>query len=168
VGIVARIGRLLVPSSSYHDSLGATASKRTVVGIIVLSALLLWAILPAFIEDTDWVLSLTVSPGLNSDCPTGSACFTFELRNRGLWPITVEITELQFYPSLVGPSLEVKWMGLAPETRLVLMPFGGSTYTFSLGLLGGFEGPERIYVIMKANIVVLYVSREVVLHSGKR
>jgi hypothetical protein len=48
------------------------------------------------------------------------------------------------------------------------MPFAGDTYTFSLGLLGGLSGPERMYVIMKANIVVLYESREVVLHSGKR
>jgi hypothetical protein len=134
----------------------------------VLGALFLWTILPVFIGNTDWVLALTVNPSLNDDCPTGSACFTFELRNRGLWPITIEITELQFYPSLVGPSLEVKWVGLAPETHLVLMPFAGSTHTFSLGLLGGFVGPETIYVIMKANIVVLYESHDVVLHSGKR
>jgi hypothetical protein len=152
----------------YHDLPGATASKRTAIGVIVLSALLLWAILPAFIESTDWILVLTANPSMSSDCPTGSACFTLELRNHGPWPLTIEITELQFYPSLAGPSLEVKWVGLGPEARLVLMPFAGNTYTFSLGLLGGFGGPERIYVIMKANIVVLYESHEVVLHSGKR
>jgi hypothetical protein len=134
----------------------------------VLSALLLWAILPAFIESANWVLVLTVNPSTSSDCPTGSACFTLELRNHGPWPLTIEITELQFYPSLVGPSLEVKWVGLGPGAHLVLMPFAGNTYTFSLGLLGGFGGPETIYVIMKAGIVVLYESREVVLHSGKR
>jgi hypothetical protein len=162
------IGRLLLPSLAYHDSPGATPSKRTAVGVIVLSVLLLWTILPAFIETTDWLLVLTVNPSMISDCPTGSACFTFELQNRGPWPVTIEITELQFYPSLVGPSLEVKWVGLRPEGHFLLMPFAGSTYTFSLGLLGGFGGPEKIYVIMKANIVVLYESREVVLHSGKR
>ena len=163
-----RIGRLLVPSLAYHDSPGGRATKRAAVGVIVLSALLAWTILPAFIESTDWLLALTASPSMSSECPTGSACFTFELRNRGPWPITIEITELQFYPSLVGPSIEVKWVGLGPEARLILMPFAGSVYTFSLGLLGGFGGPERIYVIMKASIVVLYESREVVLHSGKR
>jgi hypothetical protein len=62
----------------------------------------------------------------------------------------------------------VKWVGLRPKTGFVLMPFAGNTYMFSLGLLGGFGGPEIIYVVMKANIIVLYESREVVLHSGKR
>jgi hypothetical protein len=132
----------------------------------VLSALLLWTILPAFVGSTDWILALTVNSNMSA-CPTGSACFTLELRNHGPWPVTIEIAELQFYPSLVGPSIEVKWVGLGPQTRLVLMPFAGNTYTFSLGLLGGFGGPERMYVIMKATIVVLYESREVVLHSGK-
>jgi len=50
----------------------------------------------------------------------------------------------------------------------VLLPFTANTYTFSLGLLGGLGGPEVIYAILKANIVLLYVSRDVVLHSGKR
>jgi hypothetical protein len=152
---------------AYHNSSGARASKRTTVGVVVLSALLLWTILPAFVGSTDWILALTVNPNMSA-CPTGSACFTLELRNHGPWPVTIEITELQFYPSLVGPSIEVKWVGLGPQIRLVLMPFAGDTYTFSLGLLGGLSGPERMYVIMKANIVVLYESREVVLHSGKR
>ena len=153
---------------AYHDSPGATASKRTAVGVIVLSALLLWTILPAFTETTDRILVLTVNPNTSNACPTGSACFTLEVRNHGPWPITIEITDLQFYPSLIGPSLEVKWVGLRPETGFVLMPFAGNTYIFSLGLLGGFGGPETIYVVMKANIIVLYESHEVVLHSGKR
>jgi hypothetical protein len=69
---------------------------------------------------------------------------------------------------MIGPSVNVKWIGPGPERNLVLLPFTGNTYTFSLGLLGGLGGPEAIYAILKANIVLLYVSRYVVLHSGKR
>lgn len=147
---------------------GVIASRRTTIGLVVLCALILWAILPVFMQGPDWILVLTVNSSTNDNCPAGSACFTLELRNRGLWPISIEITELQFYPSLTGPVLSVKWVGPSPEKSLVLMPFTGSTYTFSLGLLGGLGGPDRIYAIMRANVVVLYVFRHVVVHSGKR
>ena len=147
---------------------GVIASRRTTIGLVVLCALILWAILPVFMEGPDWILVLTVNSSTNDNCPAGSACFTLELRNRGLWPISIEIAELQFYPSLTGPGLSVKWVGPSPEKSLVLMPFTGNTYTFSLGLLGGLGGPDRIYAIMRANVVVLYVSRHVVVHSGKR
>jgi hypothetical protein len=80
----------------------------------------------------------------------------------------IEIVELQFYPSMIGPSVNVKWVGSGPGKNIALLPFTGDTYTFSLGLLGGLGGPERIYAIMKANIVLLYVSHNVILHSGKR
>jgi hypothetical protein len=165
---IVRRERLLLLLPACHGAAGVVASKRIVVGLIILSAFLAWVIPPAFIESPDWILVLTVNPATNSDCPTSSACFTLELRNHGPWPIVVEIVELQFYPSKIGPSVNVKWVGPGPGKNLVLLPFTGNTYTFSLGLLGGFSGPERIYAIMKADIVVLYMSRDVVLHSGKR
>jgi len=134
---------------------------------MVFGVLLVWVILPAFMKP-GWILVMAVNPSMNCGCPTGSACFTLELRNRGPWPIAIDIAELQFYPSLLGPSLDVKWVGAGPEKSLAFLPFAGNTYTFSLGVLGGLGGPERIYVIMSANVVVLYASHEVVLHSGKR
>jgi hypothetical protein len=139
-----------------------------VVGLIILCAFLAWAIPPAFVVSPDWILVLTVNPATSSGCPTGSACFTLVLRNRGPWPIVVKIVELQFYPSMIGPSVNVNWAGSSPGKNLVLLPFTRNTYTFSLGLLGGLGGPKGIYAILKANIVLLYVSRDVVLHSGKR
>jgi hypothetical protein len=151
-----------------HDAAGVATSRRIVVGLIILCAFLAWAIPPAFIASPDWILVLTVNRATNSSCPANSACFTVELRNRGPWPVVIEIVELQFYPSMIGPSVNVNWIGSGPRKSLVLLPFTGNTYTFSLGLLGGLGGPERIYAILKANIVLLYVSRDVVLHSGKR
>jgi hypothetical protein len=151
-----------------HDAAGVAASRRIVVGLIILCAFLAWAISPAFIASPDWILVLTVNRATNSSCPANSACFTVELRNRGPWPIVIEIVELQFYPSMIGPSVNVNWVGSGPGKSLVLLPFTGNTYTFSLGLLGGLGGPERIYAILKANIVLLYLSRDVVVHSGKR
>jgi hypothetical protein len=159
--------RLLLLLLACHGAAGVAASRRIVVGLIILCAFLAWAIPPAF-ESPDWILVLTVKPATNSGCPTGSACFTLELRNRGPWPTVIEIVELQFYPSMIGPSVNVKWVGPGPGKNLVLLPFTGNTYTFSLGLLSGLAGPEVIYAILKANIVLLYVSRDVVLHSGKR
>ena len=151
-----------------HDTSGAATSRRIVVGLIILCAFLAWAIPPAFIASPDWILVLTVNRATNNSCPTNSACFTVELGNRGPWPVAIEIVELQFYPSMIGPSVNVKWIGPGPGKNLVLWPFTANTYTFSLGLLGGLGGPEVIYAILKANIVLLYVSRDVVLHSGKR
>jgi hypothetical protein len=150
-----------------HDAVGVAASRRIVVGLIILCAFLAWAIFPAFIASPDWILVLTVNRATNG-CPTNSACFTVELRNRGPWPVLIEMVELQLYPSMIGPSVNVNWIGSGPGKSLVLLPFTGNAYTFSLGLLGGLGGPERIYAILKANIVLLYVSRDVVLHSGKR
>jgi hypothetical protein len=160
--------RLLLLLLACHDAAGVAASRRIVVGLIILCAFLAWAMPPAFIESPDWILVLTVNRATNSGCPTNSACFSVELRNRGPWPVVIEIVELQFYPSMIGPSVDVKWIGPGPGKNLRLLPFTGNTYTFSLGLLGGLGGPQGIYAILKANIVLLYMSRYVVLHSGKR
>jgi hypothetical protein len=141
---------------------------RTVVGITILLLVLLWAIFPIFIESPDSVLALTVNPSKNSDCPAGSACFALELRNSGPWPVAIDVKDLQVYPSLIGPSVNVNWLGAGPYKFLVLMPFTGQTYVFSINILGGLLPPERVYVILTANVTVLYVSRNVVLHSGKR
>jgi len=160
--------KLLVLLSTHNDALGVTTSKKTAVGLIVVCSILLWAILPTFIESPDWVLALTVNPSMNSECPTGSACFTLELRNRGPWPVKIEITELQVYPSLIGPSVNVNWLGSGPDKPLVLTPFTGHTYTFWIKILGGLRPPDRVYVILGANVTVLYISHYFVLHSGKR
>jgi hypothetical protein len=141
---------------------------RTVVGITILFLVLLWAIFPIFIESPDSVLALNVNASRNSDCPAGSACFTMELRNSGPWPVAIEMKDLQVYPSLIGPSVNVNWLGAGPNKFLVLMPFTGQTYTFSINILGGLLPPDRVYVILTANVTVLYVSHHVVLHSGKR
>jgi hypothetical protein len=160
--------KILALSSTHNDALGVTTSKKTAVGLIVVFVILLWAILPTFIESPDWVLVLTVNPSMNGDCPTGSACFTLELRNRGPWPVTIEITELQVYPSLIGPSLNVNWLGPGPDKPLLLTPFTGHSYIFWIKILGGLSPPDRVYVILGANVTVLYVSHYWELHSGKR
>ena len=160
--------KLLVLLLTRHDALGVTTSKKTTIGLIVACAILLWAIFPIFIEDPDYVLTLTVNPSMNSDCPTGSACFTLELRNRGPWPIVIDVVELQFYPSLIGPSVNVNWLGPGPDKFLVLTPFTGHTYIFWIKILGGLRPPDRVYVILIANVTVLYVSHYFVVHSCKR
>jgi hypothetical protein len=147
---------------------GVSVVKRTVVGLIVVCAVLLWAVSPIFVGSPDYVLALTVNPGTSSDCPDGSACFTLELRNRGPWPVAIDIIELQFYPSLIGPSVNVSYLGIGPDRSVMLMPFTGQTYAFGIKILGGFNPPDRIYVVLAANITVLYVSHYAVLHSGKR
>jgi hypothetical protein len=91
-----------------------------------------------------------------------------ELRNRGPWPIAIDIRELEVYPSLIGPSVNVSWLGAGPNKFLVLMPFTEQPYIFWINILGGFLPPVRVYVILTANVTVLYVSHYVVLHSGKR
>ena len=153
---------------THHHGLGVTTSKKAAVGIIVLCVVLPWAVFPIFIESPDYVLVLTVTPSINSDCPTGSACFTMELRNRGPWPVAIDMKELQVYPSLIGPSVNVNWLGAGPSKFLVLIPFTGHTYIFWINILGGLRPPDRVYVILTANVTVLYVSHYVVLHSGKR
>jgi hypothetical protein len=50
----------------------------------------------------------------------------------------------------------------------MLMPFTGPTYTFGIRIIGGLHPPDRIYVVLPANVTVLYVSHYVVLHSGNR
>ena len=160
--------RLLLLMLASHDTAGVAASRRIVVGLVILCAFLAWVIPPAFVASPDWILVLTVNRATSSGCPTNSMCFAVELRNRGPWPVVIEIVQLQFYPSMIGPSVNVKWVGPGPGKNLVLLPFAANAYTFSLGLLGGLGGPEVIYAILKANIVLLYVSRDVVLHSGKR
>jgi hypothetical protein len=142
--------------------------SSTVIGSIILIVVLLWAVFPIFIENPDYVLALTVTPSINSDCPTGSACFTLELRNRGPWPVAIDMKELQVYPSLIGPSVNVNWLRAVPSKFLVLMPFTGQTYIFSINTLPGLLPPDRIYVILTANVTVLYVTHYAVLHSGKR
>jgi len=142
--------------------------NRTTVGLIVVSAVLLWAVSPIFLGSPEQVLTLAVNPSTNSDCPTESACFTLELQNRGPWPIAIEIIELKFYPSLIGPSVNVNYSGSGPDKSLVLMPLTGQTYTFSIKIMGGFHPPDRVYVVLAGNVTVLYVSHYAVLHSGKR
>jgi hypothetical protein len=75
---------------------------------------------------------------------------------------------LQLYPSLIGPSVNVNWLGPGPGKVVVLIPFIGNTYTFSIKIMGGLHPPDRVYAILTANITVLYVSHHAVLHSGKR
>lgn len=142
--------------------------RRTSVGLIVVCLVLLWAIFPIFIQSPDYVLALIVNPRMSSDCPAGSACFTLELRNRGPWPVAIDIVDLQFYPSLIGPSVNVNWLGSGPDELIVLTPFTGHSYTFWIKIMGGLNPPDRVYAILTANVTLLYVSHYVVLHSGKR
>lgn len=158
----------LLLTHHHDDGPGVTTSKKAAVGLIVVCVVLVWAVIPLFIQSPDYVLAVTVNSNTNSDCPAGSACFTMELRNSGPWPVTIEITELQVYPSLIGPSLNVNWLGSGPDRLLVLIPFTGQTYTFWIKIMGGLRPPDRVYVILGANVTVLYVSHHVVLHSGKR
>jgi hypothetical protein len=155
-------------SSEKDHAIGCPKSSTIVVGIIVLCVVLPWAVFPIFIENPDYVLVLTVTPSINSDCPTGSACFTLELRNRGPWPVAIDMKDLQVYPSLIGPSVNVNWLRAGPSKFLMLIPFTGQTYIFSINILGGLLPPDRVYVILTANVTVLYVSHYAVLHSGKR
>ena len=148
--------------------LGVITVKRAVVGLIIVCAVLLWAVSPMFLGSPDHVLTLAVNPSTNSDCPTESACFILELQNSGPWPIAIDIIELKFYPSLIGPSVNVNYSGSGPDKSLMLMPFTGQTYTFSIKIMGGFHPPDRVYVVLAGNVTVLYVSHYVVLHSGKR
>jgi hypothetical protein len=148
--------------------LGVITVKRAVVGLIIACAVLLWAVPPIFLGSPDLVLTLAVSPSTNSDCPTDSACFTLEFQNRGPWPIAIDIVGLQFYPSLIGPSVSTNWLGSEPEKDLLLMPFSGHTYIFWIKIMGGLNPPDRVYAILTANVTVLYVPHYVVLHSGKR
>jgi len=148
--------------------LGVATVRRTTVGLVVICVALLWVLFPIFIQSPDYVLALTVNPSTNSGCPTESACFTIELRNRGPWPITIDIMEVQIYPSLIGPSVKVNWLGTGPDKIIVLIPFAGHSYTFWIKIMGGLNPPDRVYVILTANVTVLYLSHYVVLHSGKR
>ena len=131
-------------------------------------AVLLWAVSPIFVGSPDNILTLSVNSSTSSDCPTESACFTLEFQNRGPWPVAIDIVELQFYPSLIGPSVNVNYLGAGPDRFLMLMPFTGQTYTFGIRIMGGLHPPDRVYVILAANVTVLYVSHYVVLRSGKR
>jgi hypothetical protein len=142
--------------------------RRTTVGLIVVCLILLWAIFPIFIQSPDYVLALIVNARMSSDCPAGSGCFTLELRNRGPWSIAIDIVDLQFYPSLIGPSVNVNWLGPGPDQLLVLMPFTGHSYAFWIKIMSGLNPPDRVYAILTANVTLLYVSHYVVLHSGKR
>jgi hypothetical protein len=142
--------------------------RRTVIGLIVVSIVLLWAVLPILIGSPDHILVSTINPNANSECPSGSACFALELRNLGPWPIVIDIIELQFYPSLIGPSVNVSWLGPGPDRLLVLIPFTGHTYIFWIKIMGGLNPPDRVYAILTANVTVLYVPYYIVLHSGKR
>jgi hypothetical protein len=142
--------------------------NRTTVGLIVACVVLLWSVFPIFIESPDRVLAMTAHPSMNSDCPADSACFTLELQNRGPWPIAIDIIELQFYPSLIGPNVSINWLGPEPEKNLMLMPFSGQTYVFWIKIMGGLSPPDKVYAILTANVTVLYVPHYVVLHSGKR
>jgi hypothetical protein len=155
-------------TETYCGAPGVTAVKRNVVGLIVVCAVLLWAVSPIFVGSPDNILTLSVNSSTNSDCPTESACFTLEFQNRGPWPVAIDIVELQFYPSLIGPSVKVNYLGAGPDRFLMLMPFTGQTYTFGIRIMGGLHPPDRIYVILAANVTVLYVSHYVLLHSGKR
>jgi hypothetical protein len=144
-------------------------SLRTVVGVCILFLVLLWAIFPIFIASPEQVLSLNVNASRGGGCPAGSACFALELRNSGPWPVGIDVNDLQVYPSLIGPSLSVNWLGAGPNRFLVLAPFAGQTYVFSIRILGGLLPPEKVYVVLTGNVTVLYVTHHfVVLHSGRR
>lgn len=142
--------------------------KTAIASLVIVSVTVLWVVLPLFVESPDRVLALTVASNASATCPTGSACFTLELRNLGPWPITVDIVEWRFYPALVGPSVDVNWLGTRPDRRLTVMPFTTHTYGFGLTIIGGLRPPERIYVTLASNITILYKTRYVLLHSGKR
>jgi len=142
--------------------------KATIAGLMIVSLTVLWAVLPFFVESPDRVLVLTVTHSEYPACPTGSACFTLELRNLGPWPVTVDIIELRFYPALIGPSVDVKWLGRMPERRLTLMPLTALTYEFRLTIIAGLSPPERIYVTLAGYVTILYETQYAVLHSGKR
>ena len=145
-----------------------TIPRRAAAGLAVVCAVLLWAIFPVLVGNADYILTLTVNPSMNGDCPAESACFTLELQNRGAWATTLHIVDLQFYPSLIGPSVNVNWLGPGPENLLVLMPFTGHTYTFWIKIMGGLGPPDKVYAILTADVMMLYVSHHVVLNSGKR
>lgn len=145
-----------------------TAVKRTTGGLIVVCIVLLWAVLPIFIQSPSYLLALAVNASMNNDCPAESACFTLELQNRGPWPITIDMIEFQFYPSLIGPAVNVNWMGPGPDKSLELMPFAGHADIFWIKIMGGLRPPDKVYVIITAKVTVLFVSHYVVLHSGKR
>jgi len=155
-------------ATEYRHVLGVTIVKRAVVGLIIVCAVLLWAVSPIFPGGPDQVLMLAVNPSTNSGCPTDSACFTLEFQNRGPWPIAIDIVELQFYPSLIGPSVSINWAGPEPGKNLLLIPFSGHTYIFWIKIMGGFGPPDNVYAILTANVTVLYATYYVVLHSGKR
>jgi hypothetical protein len=142
--------------------------RRTIAGITALCTIFLWAVSPIFIKGPDYVLALTVTPNTSSDCPAESACYAMELRNRGPWPISIDVKELQVYPSLIGPRVNVNWLGTGLNKSLVLMPFTVHTYIFWINILDGLLPPDTVYVILTAKVTVLYASHHVVLHSGKR
>ncbi len=137
------------------------------VGLIAVCVVLLWALSPIFIPTPDYVLTLTITPNITSECPTGSACFTLQLQNHGPWPITVHVLELQFYPSLTGPSINVNWLGSGPD-ELLLLPFAGRTYILWIKIMEGLNPPDRVYIVLSADVTVLYMFHHTVLHSGKR
>jgi len=155
-------------TEQYRHVLGVITVKRTVVGLIIVCAVLLWAASPIFLGSPEHVLTLAVNFSTNTDCPADPACFTLELQNRGPWPIAIDTIELQFYPSLIGPSVSINWLGPEPGKNLMLMPFSGHTYIFWIKIMGGLSPPDKVYAILTANITVLYVPHYVVLHSGKR
>ena len=155
-------------TETYWDAPAVTATKRDLVGLIVVGTVLLWAATPIFAGSPDGILTLSVSSSVSSNCPAESACFTLGLQNRGPWPVAIDILELQFYPSLIGPSVNVNYLEAGPDRFLMLMPFAGQAYPFSIKIMSGFNPPDRIYVILAANVTVLYISHHVVLHSGER
>ena len=152
----------------YRNLPGAATVRRTAVGLVVICTIFLWAVFPIFIRSSDFVLVLTVKPSVNTECVTESACYKLQLENRGLWPVAIDIAELQVYPSLIGPSVNVYWLGSAPSRTLLLMPFTGLSYTFYIRIMGGLHSPDTVYVILTANVTILYVTKLAVLHSGKR
>jgi hypothetical protein len=152
----------------YRNLPGAATVRRTAVGLVVVCTIFLWAVFPIFIRSSDFVLVLTVTPSVNTECFTESACYKLQLENRGIWPVTIAIAELQVYPSLIGPSLNVNWLGPAPDKTLFLVPFTGLSYTFSIKIMGGLQPPDTVYVILTASVTVLFVTQHAVLHSGKR
>ena len=141
--------------------------RRDVVGLIVGCVVLLWALSPIFIASPDHVLTLTIPPSITSDCPARSACFTLQLQNRGPWPVTVHVVELQFYPSLTGPSINVNWLGSGPDD-FSLMPFAGNSYILWIKIMEGLNPPDRVYIVLSTDVTVLYMFHHTVLHSGKR
>ena len=51
----------------------------------------------------------------------------------------IGIIELEFYPSLIGPSVKVNYLGTGPDRFLLLMQFTVKTYIFGIKIMSAFN-----------------------------